>query len=275
MDMKELYEIPPWEWPEDAPEIISKVLSDKTAPEADRLLAAELAGDNVVMDTDMAAFLLPFVKDTGESEKIRATAAVSFGAGLEYADLMEFDENDETISEEMFKEIQETFRTLYHDPNTPKIVRRKILEGSVRSPMDWHQKAIQEANSNDDTEWQMTAVFCMGYIRGFEDKILKALENENEDIFYEAVRAAGNMDITKAWPYIKELLLKEDIDKWLLIAAIEAAATVHPEEAEEILLDLSDSTDEDIALAAEDALTIAGMTGEEFDDDDYLDDEEL
>jgi len=275
MNIQILNDTPPWEWPEDAGETISKVLLDKNAPASDRLLAAELAGDNVVMDNDMAPRLLSILKDTSESEELRSKAAVSFGAGLEYAEMMDFDDyggEGDIITEETFNEIQETLRTLYYDSDTPKLVRRRILEGSVRAPMDWHKEAVEEAYSNDDTEWRVTAVFCMGYIKGFEDKILESLESENPDIHYEAVQSTGNWGINEAWPHIKELLLKEDIDKWLLIAAIEAAATVNPEESLEILTYFEDSEDQDITDAAEDALLNAGMAVDDFDDDDFYGD---
>jgi len=276
MNIQILNDTAPWEWPEDAGETISKVLLDKNAPASDRLLAAELAGDIVVMDNDMAPRLLSIVKDTSESEELRSKAAVSFGAGLEYAEMMDFDDyggEGDILTEEIFNEIQETFRNLYYDTNTPKLVRRRILEGSVRAPMDWHKEAVEEAYSNDDIEWRLTAVFCMGYIKGFEDKILESLKSENPDIHYEAVQSTGNWGIKEAWPYIKELLLRQDIDKWLLIAAIQAAATVNPEESVEILMDFEDSEDEDIADAAEDALVNAGMAVDEFDDDDLYDDD--
>ena len=276
MNIQILNDTAPWEWPEDAGETISKVLLDKNAPASDRLLAAELAGDIVVMDNDMAPRLLSIVKDTSESEELRSKAAVSFGAGLEYAEMMDFDDyggEGDILTEEIFNEIQETFRNLYYDTNTPKLVRRRILEGSVRAPMDWHKEAVEEAYSNDDIEWRLTAVFCMGYIKGFEDKILESLKSENPDIHYEAVQSTGNWGIKEAWPYIKELLLRQDIDKWLLIAAIQAAATVNPEESVEILMEFEDNEDEDIADAAEDALVNAGMAVDEFDDDDLYDDD--
>ncbi len=272
MNIQILNDTAPWEWPKDAGKTISKVLLDKNAPASDRLLAAELAGDNVVMDNDMAPRLLSIVKDTSESEELRSKAAVSFGAGLEYAEMMDFDDyggEGDILTEETLNEVQETFRNLYYDTDTPKLVRRRILEGSVRSPMDWHKEAVEEAYSNDDTEWRTTAVFCMGYIKGFEDKILESLKSENPNIHYEAVRSTANWGIKEAWPYIKKLLLKKDIDKWLLIAAIEAAATVNPEESAEILMDFEDSEDEDIAEAAEDALLNAGMAVDDFNVDDF------
>ena len=54
-----------------------------------------------------------------------------------------------------------------------------------------------------------------------------------------------------AWPHIAGIVASERADKSLLLAAIEAAATIHPQEAPGILGDLMNSEDEDIAEAEE------------------------
>lgn len=271
-NIQTLDEFAPWEWPEEAAEIISKVLTDKSATAADRLLAARLAGENVVLNDDMATHLLAIVKDADEPEELRAQAAVSFGAGFEYADIMEFDDfsdDDDVLSEDVFNQAQEALRVLYYDDSIPKIVRRRILEGAVRGPRDWHADAIRQAYARDDIEWKVSAVFCMGYSKGFEKEIMEALNSDEHDIFYEAVHSAGLCEMKDAWPYIKDILYDRNIDKWLLVAAIEASATVNPEEAAEILLEFEGSDDDDIAAAAEDALTTAGMIAGDFGDDDF------
>lgn len=43
----------------------------------------------------------------------------------------------------------------------PKEVRRRVLEGSVRAPQDWHKDAITEAYAGNDELWKLTAVFAM------------------------------------------------------------------------------------------------------------------
>jgi hypothetical protein len=60
----------------------------------------------------------------------------------------------------------------------------------------------------------------------------------------------------------------------LLLAAIEAVGNIRPQEAGEILLDLADSRDEEIAEAANAAISMArAMLGEE-DDEEEMDDGE-
>lgn len=277
MNLQAMNDTPPWEWPEDAGEIISKVLCDKKAMLSERVLAAELAGDIVVMNDDMAALLLDILEDASEPEELRSMVPISLGPSLEYADVMEFDdydEEDEMLSEEAFDDIRERLREVYFAEGVPKNVRRRILEGSVRSPMDWHFDAISEAYASDDEEWCLSAVFCMGYVDGFEDQILEALESKNPDIFYEAVCAAGNWGIEAAWSDVEKLLTSGHTDKPLLIAAIEAAPYINPEEAEPLLSDFVDSDDEDIAEAAEEALNAAGLNEDDDLDDDYDDDDD-
>lgn len=268
MSIQTLHDTHPWEWPENAAEVIFEVLRDKGASASDRVMAAELAGNIVAMNDNLAGFLLAVIRDSDEPEELRCQAPISLGPALEYVDMVEFDDpEDVVLSEKVFSEVRERLRTIYHDTDIPKLVRRRVLEGSVRSPMDWHKDAIQAAYSNDDEDWILTAVFCMNYVKGFEAQVLESLDNKHPDIFYEAVCAAGAWGIKEAWPYVKELLTKPGTDKWLLIAAIEGAANINPDEAIDMLMDFSDSEDEDIADAAEEALAMAGAG---LDDDDEV-----
>jgi hypothetical protein len=55
----------------------------------------------------------------------------------------------------------------------------------------------------------------------------------------------------------------------LLLAAIEASVCIRPEEAAQILSELTDDEDEDIAEAAQEAIAMSGAyLDDDFDDDD-------
>jgi hypothetical protein len=45
----------------------------------------------------------------------------------------------------------------------------------------------------------------MQFIQGFDKQILEALENENPNICYEELVAAGQWELAKAWPSIARL----------------------------------------------------------------------
>ena len=236
-------------------------------------LAAELAGDSTVVNDELVDVLMSILRNGGAPENLRGQAAISLGPALEYADIDGFEEPDVVpITEQTFRKIQETLRKLYAVAGIPKNVRRRILEAAVRAPQDWHQNAIRAAYLSDDEDWKLTAVFCMRYIRGFDDWILESLGSKNADIHYQAVCAAGNWEVDAAWPHIAGLVTSADTEKSLLLAAIEATASIHPRKAPEILYDLTNSEDEDIAAAVHEALAMTGNgweegEGEEEDDE--------
>jgi hypothetical protein len=275
MDLKRLKDTPPWEWPQGTDRMLLEILRHDQRDESDRLLATELGGDLTVINDELADALLSIVLSRGEAEDLRARAAISLGPALESADIDGFDNpEDVPISEATFQRIQESLRTLYMDADVPKEVRRRVLEGSVRAPQDWHQGAIRDAYASDDASWRLSAVFCMRYVGGFDAQILEALESENEDIHYEAVCAAGNWEVDAAWSHIAGLAASESADKWLRLAAIEAAAWIRPQEAAEIFIELTQSDDEDIVDAAYEAMAMSEGGPDEYDDFDDEDDDE-
>jgi len=280
MDLEILQDLPPWEWPEGTDERLLGILRDDEAPESDRVLAAELAGDHTVINDELADALLSNLANGSRSEEVRGRAAISLGPVLEQGDVEEFEDPDAVpITEGTFHRIQESLHKLYANTDVPKQVRRRILEASVRAPQEWHRDAVRTAYASEDEDWRLTGVFCMRFVRGFDEQILEALESRNESIHYEAVLAAGNSELAEAWPHIARILTSKPTEKPLLLAAIEAAPSVAPGEASEILIDLTESGDEDIAEAAEEALIFARTAWEDDDyedeeDDDDFDDEE-
>lgn len=275
LELRILRDTPPWEWPGDAGRTFRKFLNNPKADAADRLIAAELAGDSTVIDNDGADVLLNVLRNAGEPEELRAAAAASFGPALEAADIefdeeiREFDDPDSVpISLSQFHTVQDALRRLYADGSLPKLVRRRILEASVHAPEPWHAEAVGRAYGSGDPDLVLTAVFCMQYIRGFDKEILESLGNPNPEIHYEAIRAAGASCLDAAWPHVSKLAQDETTPKDLRIAAIEAAGQIRPHDAQEFLYDLTDSTDEDIAGAAEEALSYVGEAGDELEDED-------
>lgn len=261
MDLKTFENTPPWEWPDGSDKVFLKTISDRQASESDRLLAVELAGDFVVINDELVDALLLVLGSSDESEEIRSKAAISLGPALETAFTMGFeDPGDVPITEQTYNRIKDMLRELYMDADIPKLVQRRILEAAVRSPQEWHQDAVLAAYSSDDEDWKLTAVFSMGYVRGFNDQILEALESENPYIHYEAVWAAGQWEIDAAWPHVTSLVNSEHTDKPLLLAAIDAVVNIRPRDAGVILVDLTHSDDEEIAEAASEAMVMAEGT---------------
>jgi len=220
------------------------------------------------MNDRLADSLTAIVRSPDEPQGLRATAAIAFGAVLEQAYTFEFDDPDDVpITERTFHNIQDSLRKLYSDNTLPKEVRRRILEASVRAPESWHPNAIEAAYSSGDKDWVLTAVFAMRWVRGFDDQILEALKSTDPEIHYEAVRAAGNWGLAGAWSHIVALVQDAGTPKPLLVAAIGGVASIRPAEARTILADLADSDDEEIAEAADEAISMADAAPDEDDDE--------
>jgi hypothetical protein len=267
MDIQYLYETPPWQWPDDAGETLLEVLQNQAAPVEERRRAAELASSVTVMDDRIAEALLAVLRDPSAAEELRGQAAISLGPVLEEMDMeLEWEDPDDLlISEPVFRAIQDTLHRLYLDAEAPKYVRRRALEASVRALADWHESAVRAAYHSGDEEWSRTAVFAMSHLPGFDAEILEALESPDPELHYEAVRAAGSRGLKEAWRHVKGIVQNERGDKALLLAAIEAVGGIRPDDAADILADLSDHDDEDIAEAVEEALS---MSSEPWDEDD-------
>jgi hypothetical protein len=224
----------------------------------------------------LADTLLTVVRSADEPEQLRAKAAISLGPVLEQAETDGFEDPDDVpITERTFRNIQDSLEKIYLDNSTPKEVRRRILEASVRAPEAWHQDAITYAYSSGDKEWMLTAVFSMCWVRGFDDQILVALKSADPEIQYEAVKAAGNWELDAAWSHIVELVNNPHTPKPLLLAAISAVGSIRPAEAGNILVDLAGSEDEEIAEAADEAMAAAEVASDEEDEEDGEEDERV
>src|SRR3990172_10055511 len=166
MDLKTLSEPPPGDRPKEAGRIILDTLGDRRAANADRLLAAELAGEPAGVDDERVEALLSILRAADEPEDLRSRAAIALGPALEDADLADpEDPEDSAITQRTFQAVQATLRNLYLDGGVPKAVRRATLEASVRAPQDWHPDAVRAAFSSGGADWRLTAVFCLQDLR--------------------------------------------------------------------------------------------------------------
>src|ERR1035438_6302895 len=132
MDLETLRDTPPWDWPEEAGELLLDTLANEKASESDRLLATELASELVVMSDELADALMAIAINGAEPLELRTRAVIGLGPVLEEADLGEFDEPDDVpITESTFHTIQELLRKLYLDESLPHELQlaQQLLDG--------------------------------------------------------------------------------------------------------------------------------------------------
>jgi HEAT repeat protein len=273
MDLLTLQVNEPWQWPPGTSDFLHEFLTDRSNDDSALIEAAGFAGEIVAINDQLCDDLLAIVTDASRSDELRGMAAISLGPVLEQCDMSEWDDpyDDPPITEETFDKVKDALHRLYEDSTLPKQVRRRILEASVRAEGDWHAAAVEAAYASGDREWMLTAVFAMRYVKGFDPQILEALNNGDPEIHMEAVQAAGTQELEGAWPHIRAILKNRKTSEDLLFAAIEAAGYIGGEEAVEILEEFSESENEEISEAADEALTYSNLDmddiGEEDDDE--------
>ena len=211
------------------------------------------------MSDEIAHAFLEIAKGS-QDDRVRADTIIGLGpvieeAGLDYADSDSDDLGDmgPGVARATLETIQRELRAIFEDESQPKLVRRSALEALVRDPQQWHADAIRKLAASDDPEWRITGVFAMGYVPGFESDIMTSMQTSEGALLYEAVRAAGRAEITEAVPHLRTIAVDERADAGLRAAAIEALPYVD-DEADELLEQLADHENEEIASAAEFAL---------------------
>ncbi len=272
--LEKLAQAEPWTLNGEDGAYVRSVLSDRQADPEERILALELAGDTVLMNDEMAETVLAVLGDAGEDEKLRGKAAIVLGPSLELAsdDEMteEVDDPSCPLSPPMVERVEQALNALFDDGSAPKEVRRRCLEAAVRLPRDWQKKAIRQAYRSGDELWKITAVFCMRFIEGFDDRILETLESEDPDLLFTALQSAGERALEASWPRVRQILQKGEGDRDVLAVAMSAAASIRPSQAKQLIAPYLQNSDPELREAAENALSEAEimMGGLDFEADD-------
>jgi hypothetical protein len=244
MKLEALKKSPPWEWPPNAGKLILQVLQDTKATDTERTLAAEFAGDPVVVESILVEALLEIIANPDETVRFRSGCTMALGPVLELLDMGDLDDDEEL--RRCASQIPEILQPLHFDTNAPDILRRRAIETSVRYEQDWHAKAITGALDSGKTDWRRTAVFAMRFVPGFEKQILEALSSEDEDTEFQAVCAAEVWQIDAAWDHVVNLACSAATEKYLRMAALEAMSSIRLTEAIRILMEMDDFEDDDL-----------------------------
>jgi hypothetical protein len=243
--------LPTWDWPDDAMERIHEGLQSSDVPT--QCLAAQMAGK--IPGHDLALELIRVLKTADDTDLLVETS-IALGPVLEEALLGSFGDEDlePEITPHLVHEIQSLFRRLYHDADAPNVVRRRVLEASVRSPEPWHVGATRAAFQSGDLGWRVTAVFAMGYLDGFETQIVASLDDEDTEIIRESIRSAARRRIQESGPRVLAIIQENDQDNQLRLIGVDALAQLRPSGAVAFLQSLTDHKDDALASAAHVAL---------------------
>ncbi len=180
--------------------------------------------------------------DTDPDIKVRSAAATALGQFIYIGEL-------EEIPEPLLRRIENKLLSLTTDESEAKLLRRRALEALGFSSRPEMKELIRAAYNKDDPEWLISSIFAMGRSANstWIPSVLDMLDTENEEVLFEAVRAAGELEAAAARKTIIKLVKRYPVGSDVRMAGIWALSKIGGEkvgETLEALLELSEDDDE-------------------------------
>jgi HEAT repeat protein len=192
------------------------------------------------------------------SDIVRAAAASALGKFVLMGEL-------EEISRKVFSETIDLLLQVYTSELSER-VRQEILRSLSYSGQRDITIMIQEAFLSDKKDWKIAALESMGRSADnrWKDHVISTLDHSDEDYQYEAIRAAGELELKPARLSLLEMLMEDEIaNSDLRFQVIWALSKIGGESVYETLQELLDNAEDDDEI---DVLELA-LENLEFTDD--------
>lgn len=225
---------------------------DDASPEV-RKAAIDVLWEDETLELMHKLMLLAQV-DT--SVEVRAAALTGLGRFILLGELGDLPE-EETIP------AQNVAVKILKDELLDVDIRRRALEAISNCSHEIVPSAIQRAYRSSEHRMKVSSIFAMGrsYDERWTDIVLREIESENDEIRYEAARAAGELEILEAVPLLGRLLA--DDDREIKEVAVWSLGEIGGREAQRILSAMlevaEEAEDEDLIEAIEDAISTASI----------------
>jgi HEAT repeat protein len=210
---------------------------------------------------------LTYLLESDDSDSVRAAAATALGRFVLLGEL-------EKIDRTSASEVEEKLRATIGNREEILEVRRRAVESIAYSSSDGVHQIIEDAYYSEDEKMQGSALFAMGRSAdpSWRHVLLAELQNENPELRYEAARACGELELTRAVSRLGKMALN-DPDTEVQQAAVWALGSIGGREARRILVVCYESDSAALSEAAGAALEEIDMSGEAtsiplYDDDD-------
>lgn len=191
-----------------------------------------------------------------ESTQVRAAAASGLGRFILLGELGDMPEAQTIPAQDV---VIEVLNNQAEDID----VRRRALEAISNCSHEIVPDAIRDAYDSPDRRMQISSVFAMG--RSFDERwtdiVLQELQSEDDEMRYEAARAAGELELEQAVQDLTRLALDDDreiqeVAIWSLgeIASREATRTL-----DRLATEAKRNNDDELLEAIEDAIGTASL----------------
>lgn len=183
----------------------------------------------------IAPFLSLMQQDPGAN--VRAAAASALGRFVYLGEI-------EEIPEKQLRRIEDALLATITGGDELE-VRRRALEALSFSGRPEVPPLIEQAYHSPEQKLRVSAVFAMGRSAdpGWGEHVIAEIESDDPEIRFEAVRAAGELELREAVPALKRRL--GDVDLPIHEAAIWSLGQVGGPDARAALLDLLDETEDE------------------------------
>ncbi len=188
---------------------------------------------------------------------VRANAVTALG---HFIYLGELDE----ISTEALQSALETVRAIY-TADAPELVRRRALEALGFSSLPEVPELIQKAYDTGKRDWMISALFAMGRSADerWHELVLENLDSDDEEIQFEAVRAAGELAIPSARETLIEMVEAGIENDEIRAAAAWSLSQIGGLEVEKVLVEMQENAaDDEEASFLEEALENLSFTND-------------
>lgn len=173
------------------------------------------------------------------SDEVRAAAASALGKFIYLGEL-------EELSKTALNQIEDELLQVISSTEKP-LVRQKALEAISFSSREEAADLLQTAYDSGEHDWRVSALFGMGRSNDerWDKIVLSHLQDEDPDLRFEAVRAAGELVLSPARQPLLEMLAEEQLDEDTLYAAIWSLSEIGGQGVREALQALRDETEEE------------------------------
>ncbi len=191
--------------------------------------------------------LIPaYLRILGSDEDVSARAEAASTLGM-FVQLGEF----EDIPAEAHRQVEDALLEAFKSEDTPAVVRRRALEALGYSSRPEAPVLIEASFKRQNPDWKASALFAMGRSSDerWAEQVLSMLLAENLIVRAAAVKAAGELGLVGARPFLLRLLLEEEDDSAVTEAAIWSLSQIGGEEVRIYLESLLDAAEEDDEIA--------------------------
>lgn len=195
---------------------------------------------------------------------VRAAAATGLGNFIYLGEL-------DNIPPLIHKQIEDVLLAKIQGNDLP-LVRRRALEAMGFSSRQELPPLIEAAYKSKDKDWIGSALFAMG--RSADERwsaiVYENLDAADPDLQFEAVRAAGELDLKNAREYLLEKLAHADeMDEDVRMAAVWSLSQIGGEGVQDALMRLLEETEDDdeadyIEMALENLSLMENLPGFEM-----------